>query len=129
LEKGQQWHLAGCLPYRNLADALEQLLARCRAEIRQRQHELFPELPASPTRPLPHPNAWKQQPPHQMERKYQAHRSEREDRFQHIMELRTQGFFFSEIAKRVNMGERSVRKSGQARWTSSASSPGPPQPL
>jgi transposase len=95
---------------RNLADVLEQVLARCRAEIRQKQHELFPELPASPTRPLPHPKTWKQQPPQQMERKYQAHRSEREDRFRHMMELRAQGLFFSEIARRVGMGERSVRQ-------------------
>jgi len=95
---------------RNLADVLEQVLARCRAEIRQRQQELFPEPQASPARPLPHPKTWKQQPPQQMERKYQAHRSEREDRFQHIMALRAQGLFFSEIAKRVGMGERSVRQ-------------------
>jgi hypothetical protein len=95
---------------RNLADVLEQLFARCRAEIRQRQHELFPELPASLARPLPHPKTWKQQPPQQVERKYQAHRSEREERFRHIRELRAQGLFFAEIAKRVNMGERSVRQ-------------------
>jgi transposase len=95
---------------RNLADVLEQLLARCRAEIRQRQQELFPELPASPARPLPHPKTWKQLPPQQMERKYQAHRSEREDRFRQIMELRSQGMLFAAIAKRVGMGERSVRQ-------------------
>lgn len=75
---------------RNLADALEQLLARCRAEIRQRQQELFPELPASPARALPHPKTWKQQPPQHMERTYQAHRSEREDRFRHSMQLRAE---------------------------------------
>src|SRR5215469_768328 len=95
---------------RNLADVLEQVLARCRAEIRQRQQELFPELPAAPARPLPHPKTWKQQPPQQMDRKYQAHRSESEDRFRQIMELRARGLFFSEIAKRVSMGERSVRQ-------------------
>jgi transposase len=95
---------------RNLADALEHMLARCRAEIRQMQHELLPELPVAPTRPLPHPKTWKQQPPQQMERTYQAHRSEREERFRHILELRAQGLYFAEIAKRVGMGERSVRQ-------------------
>jgi transposase len=95
---------------RNLADALQQVLARCRTEMRQRQQERFPELPASPARSLPHPKTWKQQPPPHMERTYQAHRSEREERFRHIMELRAQGLFFSEIAKRVSMGERSVRQ-------------------
>jgi transposase len=95
---------------RNLADALEHMLARCRAEIRQTQHELFPELPVAPTRPLPHPKTWKQQPPQQMERTYQAHRSEREERFRHILQLRAQGLYFAEIAKRVGMGERSVRQ-------------------
>jgi transposase len=114
---------------RNLADVLEQLLAGCRAEIRQGQQELLPELAASPLRPLPHPKTWKQQPPQQMERTYQAHRSEREDRFQQIMALRAQGLFFAEIAKRVGMGERSVRKSGQARRASPPSPPGPSQSL
>jgi transposase len=95
---------------RNLADVLEQVLARCRAEIRQGQQELLPELAASLLRPLPHPKTWKQQPPQQVERKYQAHRSEREDRFQQIMALRSQGLFFAEIAKRVGMGERSIRQ-------------------
>lgn len=95
---------------RNLADVLEQLLARCRAEIRQEEQARLLELAASPPHPLPHPTTWKQQPPQQMERKYQAHRSEREDRFQQIMALRSQGLFFAEIAKRVGMGERSVRQ-------------------
>jgi transposase len=96
---------------RNLADALEQLLARCRSELRQAQHERVPEgLAAAPARPLPHPKTWQQQPPQQVERKYQVHRTEREERFRHIMLLRAQGLFFAEIAKRVGMGERSVRQ-------------------
>jgi transposase len=96
---------------RNLANALEQLLARCRSELRQAQHERVPEgLAAAPARPLPHPKTWQQQPPQQMERKYQVHRTEREERFRHIMLLRAQGLFFAEIAKRVGMGERSVRQ-------------------
>jgi transposase len=107
---------------RNLAGALEQLLARCRSELRQAQHERVPEGLAAPARPLPHPKTWQQQPPQQMERKYQVHRTEREERFRHIMLLRAQGLFFAEIARRVGMGERSVRKSGQARRASSAPS-------
>ena len=103
---------------RNLADVLEQLLAHCRAEIRQRQQEQFPEPQTLPARPLPHPKTWKQQPPQQMERKYQAHRSEREDRFQHIMALRAQGLFFSEIAKRVGMAHAALQQ-----WTGRG--PGP----
>jgi transposase len=96
---------------RNLADALEQLLARCRSELRQGQHERLPEdCPASPARSLPHPKTWRQQPPHQMERKYQAHRTEREERFRQIMLLCSHGLFFAEIANRVGMGERSVRQ-------------------
>jgi transposase len=96
---------------RNLADALEQLLARCRRELRQGQHEQLPEDgPAPPARSLPHPKTWRQQPPHQMERKYQAHRSEREERFRQILLLRAHGLFFAEIARRVGMGERSVRQ-------------------
>jgi hypothetical protein len=113
-----------------LSDVLEQVLARCRAEIRQRQQELFPELPAAPARPLPHPKTWKQQPPQHMERTYQVHRSEREERFRHIMELRAQGLFFSEIAKRACWHGRTERASiGQARRATTASSPEPPQYL
>jgi hypothetical protein len=39
LEKGQQWHLAGCLPYKNLGEALESVLARHLAAHRKRQTE------------------------------------------------------------------------------------------
>lgn len=80
-----QFHLV-----RNLADALEQLLARCRSELRQAQHERVPEGLAAPARPLPHPKTWQQQPPQQMEREYQVHRTEREERFRHIMLLRAE---------------------------------------
>ena len=47
---------------RNLADALEQLLARCRSELRQAQHALVPEslaaAPAAARRASSAPSAW-----------------------------------------------------------------------
>ncbi|HLZ57844.1 MAG TPA: ISL3 family transposase [Ktedonosporobacter sp.] len=106
LQIADRFHLV-----RNLADALELLLAQCRADLRRAEPDPLPEeLPAPSARALPHPQTWRQQPPQQMERKYQAHQAEREDRFRQIMALRAQGMFFADIAKRVGMGERSVRK-------------------
>lgn len=104
---------------RNLSEVLQPLLARCRTEIRHAKQETGAEAekeqPSSelaspePTRTLPHPDTWKQQPPQQMQRAYQARQREREDRFKQITELRDLGMKQADIAKRVGMSERCVR--------------------
>src|SRR5581483_3039004 len=96
---------------RNLADALQPLLARCRTEHRQTKQERAPaqQEPVTQPRPLPHPDTWRQHPPGQVERRYKANQEERETRFQQITTLRSQGLTMEEIGKRVGMGERTVR--------------------
>jgi transposase len=106
---------------RNVADILLLLLARCRAEIRTppREDGAEPEpLPPDPPRTLPHPETWRQHPPGQMERAYQARQAEREDRFRQITALREQGLPFAAIAQRMGMAERSVRK-----WSKQGAAP------
>ena len=99
---------------RNLVDILKLLLARCRAEIRQSEQGALPVLEEpvakEPPRTLPSPATWKQEPPQQMVRKYQANLAQREDRFQQVVSLRTQGVKQADIAKRVGISERTVRK-------------------
>jgi hypothetical protein len=69
-----------------------------------------PEFSASPARSVPHPRPGSSS----LYNKWNANIkpiAARVDRFRHIMEMRAQGLFSSEIAKRVSMGERSVRQS------------------
>jgi transposase len=104
---------------RNLSEVLQPLLARCRTEIRRAKQEESSEgvqdalpseqVPPEPTRMLPHPDTWKQQPPQQMLRAYQARQREREDLFCHMTELRAQRMKLADIAKHVGKSERCVR--------------------
>lgn len=105
---------------RNLADALQPLLTRCRTEARQAKQARSPEQQESPseTRTLPHPDAWRQHPPDQVERRYKANQEERESRFQQIATLRSQGLTMAEIGQRVGIREKTVR-----RWLKQGSAP------
>lgn len=97
---------------RNLADVLELLLARCRAEICRAGQAVSPEqmpIPEEAPRSLPHPQTWKQQPPRKMEQAYQARQAQREDRFQQVLAWHAQGMTQADIAKRVALSERTVR--------------------
>jgi transposase len=104
---------------RNLSEVLQPLLARCRTEIRhaKQTERSTPEqeacssepLPPEPTRTLPHPDTWKQEPPQQMLRAYQARQAEREDLFEQITQLRAQGMKLADITKRVGKSERCIR--------------------
>lgn len=95
---------------RNLADMLQLLLARCRSEIRQANQGVLPEYEESPPRAFPSPETWKQEPPQQMIRTYQAHQAQREDRFGQVIFWRAQGMKQADIAKRVGLCERTVRR-------------------
>lgn len=105
---------------RNLADALQPLLARCRTEHRQEQSP----TPASETeapsqsRTLPHPETWRPHSPQQVERRYQANQEERETRYQQIVQFRAQGLLMEEIGQQVGMSERAVR-----RWLKEGAAP------
>lgn len=97
---------------RNLADGLEQLLARCRTEIRRAVQGILPEeqsVPASSLPPLPSPEAWHLPPSSGNERAYQARCREREDRYRQIAALRAHGMTQAAIAKRMGVSIYQVR--------------------
>jgi len=95
---------------RNLADVLELLLARCRAEIRRAGQAVSPEqMPPPEEAPRSLPQTWKQQPPRKMEQAYQARQAQREDRFQQVLAWHAQGMTQADIAKRVGLSERTIR--------------------
>jgi len=89
---------------KNLTEAVEKALARCRAEIRKDQkakkkdakeissEELPPILLTADGRP------------------YSAHQTERYDRYQQVVALREQGAKVKEIAKRVGLGVRTIQR-------------------
>ena len=103
-----RFHLA-----QNLTDMVEEILARCRAEIRQasrlrdtssseakpegEQKERAPALPDWP-------------PDSRAGSAHLAHHAERSDRYQQLLELRKAGLTLKEIARRLGMGERTVRR-------------------
>src|SRR5581483_10605499 len=65
---------------RNVADILLPCLSRCRAELCASTRREAPEpdhSPPDPPRTLPHPDTWRQHPPAQVERTYQARQAER----------------------------------------------------
>jgi transposase len=95
-----RFHLA-----RNLTEALQVILGHCRAEIRQAEEP----VPEKAPHPLPAPEIWQQRTPARVEKAHQARQASRDDRYQQITELRSQGLTQLEIAQRVQMSERAVR--------------------
>lgn len=88
---------------KNLTEAVEQTLARCRAEIRKSQKA--PHNP--PEGPPPQESA-----PVLVTadgKPYSARQQERYDRYQQVVELRKQGATIKAIAKRVGLGVRTVQ--------------------
>ncbi len=99
-----RFHLA-----KNLTEIVEEILARCRAEIRQapkrsdapsseQQAEQTSTLPSQPSDPYPLAGS-----------AHLAHHAERLDRYQQLIELRNEGLTTKEIAHRLDMAERTVR--------------------
>jgi transposase len=103
-----RFHLA-----KNLTESVEEILARCRAEIRQaskpsdissseQQEEQKAEqaLALSNQPPDPYPLAGSA---------HLARHAERSDRYQQLVELQNEGLTNKEIARRLDMAERTVR--------------------
>src|SRR6266702_4583536 len=103
-----RFHLA-----KNLTEIVEEILARCRAEIRQASkpanaaegaqdgenaQQAMTSLGGDP--PAPDPPAGSA---------HLAHYAERSDRYQQLIELRNEGLTTKEIARRLDMAERTVR--------------------
>jgi transposase len=96
---------------RNLSEVLQEILGHCRAEIRQGEAPL-PQLEkaaAEPTRPLPTAATWQQRTPAHVKKVHQARQASRDDRYNQMTTLRTQGLTQREVAKRMGMSERTVR--------------------
>ncbi|HEX2912207.1 MAG TPA: ISL3 family transposase [Chloroflexia bacterium] len=98
---------------RNLAEQVELLLARLRKEWRPKLEVIESAKQAGEKeikKELPHPASWKIKPSQQTERKRQARKAERVERYQQVVDLRAAGLKQIEIAKRVGISERTVRK-------------------
>jgi transposase len=103
-----RFHLA-----KNLTEIVEEILARCRAEIRkastginsssEQQAGEGKELTASSDTPssAPDPLAGSA---------HLAHHAERSDRYQQLLELQKEGLTSKEIARRLGMAERTIRR-------------------
>ncbi len=96
---------------RNLAEALQKILAHCRAEIRQEDaNQLLPQQAAEdPARPLPTPATWQQRTPPHIEVAHPARQASRDDRFRQMTALRAHGLTQAAIAKRMGMSAKAVR--------------------
>ncbi len=96
------WYLVGLPSYKNLAEAAEKALARCRAELRKNQKAEEPsDALSDEAAPAPLLTSDGQS--------YSAHQTERYDRYQQVVTLRKQGMKSKEIASRVGMGRRTVQ--------------------
>ncbi len=105
-----RWHLG-----KNVADSVQTLLARCRAEIRHGLYvQVAPEL--EDREPLPE----ERRPPRSrsVEQAQFARRAQKQDRYAQVVELHHQGVKAADIASRVGIGERTVH-----RWKSFGSFP------
>jgi transposase len=105
--------------YKNLVEAVELILARCRAEIRKNaQLAIQEELQEEAAKPLLCEQAevicvenWKPAPELCDERARLSRREQRYDRYQQVRALYEQGLGFTEITQRVGLSRRTI-----ARW-------------
>jgi transposase len=89
---------------KNLTEAVEKALARCRAEIRKSQ-----KAKKKPTEDI----SPQESPPALLTvsgKPYSAHQTERYDHYLQVVALRKQGAKVKEIAKRVGLGVRTVQR-------------------
>ena len=89
---------------KNLTEAVEKALARCRAEVRKSQKaKNKPIEDTEAEKPVPVSSTSDGKP-------YSAHQTERYDRYQQVITLREQGANVKDIAKRVGLGRRTVQR-------------------
>ena len=100
---------------KNLTEAVELALARCRAEIRKHaettlQEEVSPEARQALVESIKafSTKTWKPTPDRCTERDRLARRAERYDRYQQVVALHAQGFEQVEIAHRVHLSTRTI---------------------
>jgi transposase len=104
--------------YKNLVEAVELILARCRAEIRKNAQS---EVRKEPQEEVPKPvlyehteviaiENWKPEPEACDERARLTRRAQRYDRYQQVMTLYEQGLGFTEITHRVGLSRRTIER-------------------
>lgn len=111
-EVADRFHL-----YKNLTEAVELALARCRAEIRkQAEEKACQEVPQETQEALTankkafSPRTWKPVPAPGSEQERLTRREQRFDRYQQLLALQAQGFKQTEIAQRMGLTTRTIQK-------------------
>ncbi len=113
LQVADLWHIG-----KNLADSVQTLLARCRAEIRRAlQGQAVPEQEREEIEPMPEEE---RRPPRSRSVKLaqEGRRAQKLDRYTQVVELHHQGLRAADIASGVGIGERTVH-----RWLRNGSFP------
>jgi transposase len=103
LQVADRWQIS-----KNLADSVQALLARCRADIRRGLHvQAPPEQEREETEPVP--EAERRTPrSRSVELAREGRRAQKLDRYTQVVELQQQGLSAGAIASRVGIGERTV---------------------
>jgi transposase len=113
MEVADRWHVG-----KNLAESVQTLLARCRAEIRHAlQLQVIPEQEPAEREPVleeeKHPARSRGE-----EQARLARRAQKLDRYQQVLELRDQGLTAADIGSRIGISGRTVQ-----RWLAHGSFP------
>ena len=98
IQTADRFHLV-----KNLAEAVQKVLAHCGTQIRKDQKTKETTGTTSPEKPIASLLTSNGQP-------YSAHQTERYERYQQVMALRDQGVKIKEIAKRVDLGARTIQR-------------------
>jgi transposase len=107
------WHIA-----KNLAESVQTLLARCRAEIRRGvQGQVMPEQAPEEREPVQE-QARRPARSHSIELAQEGRRAQKLDRYEQMVELHQQGVKVADIASRMGIGERTIH-----RWLAHGSFP------
>jgi transposase len=104
--------------YKNLVEAVELILARCRAEIRKNAQAAAQKEPQGEApKPIFYEHAeviaidnWKPEPEACDERARLSRRAQRYDRYQQVLALYEQGLGFTEITRRVGGSRRTIER-------------------
>lgn len=102
---------------KNLTEATQELLARCQAEITAASQTQEP-CQSEQIKQVISIEEWRPPEPAHVEKVRLARRAGRYERYRQVVQFREQGMKAKEIAKRLDLGERTVR-----RWLASASFP------
>src|SRR5712692_9725 len=103
LQVADLWHIG-----KNLADSVQTLLARCRAEIRRSlQVQATPELEETESTPE---QEWHPPRSRSVVLAREGRRAQKLDRYTQVVELHHQGLRAADIASRVGIAERTVHR-------------------